>query len=214
MGRHQGLTKSIQRSVITWIPVAVVVIATACIPSWKTMTPTVPSWEPTCNVRLLRWIDPKALLVLVWNTKQPMTQERQLLHNMVVCLPIRGCGQSRSSPWRWFPWCLLHPKFRRSNSGTAYNQRTLVRVTMLSKRWLIADGPSMERWNVALTNPIVAYMTWEGYKLEDAVIMSERFQKDDVSYICSIEEYEPGTATKLGPGRNYSWNSKRWWRCP
>ncbi|MCB5079380.1 DNA-directed RNA polymerase subunit beta, partial [Streptococcus mutans] len=93
-------------------------------------------------------------------------------------------------------------KFRRSNSGTAYNQRTLVRVgDSVEKGDFIADGPSMEKGEMALgQNPVVAYMTWEGYNFEDAVIMSERLVKDDVYTSVHLEEFESETRdTKLGP---------------
>ena len=93
-------------------------------------------------------------------------------------------------------------KFRRSNSGTAYNQRTLVKVgDIVEKGDFIADGPSMEKGEMALgQNPIVAYMTWEGYNFEDAVIMSERLVKEDVYTSVHLEEFESETRdTKLGP---------------
>ena len=93
-------------------------------------------------------------------------------------------------------------KFRRSNSGTAYNQRTLVKVgDVVEKGDFIADGPSMEKGEMALgQNPIVAYMTWEGYNFEDAVIMSERLVKEDVYTSVHLEEFESETRdTKLGP---------------
>ena len=93
-------------------------------------------------------------------------------------------------------------KFRRSNSGTSYNQRTLVKVgDTVEKGDFIADGPSMEKGEMALgQNPIVAYMTWEGYNFEDAVIMSERLVKDDVYTSVHLEEFESETRdTKLGP---------------
>ncbi|MFR8883695.1 MAG: DNA-directed RNA polymerase subunit beta, partial [Streptococcus agalactiae] len=93
-------------------------------------------------------------------------------------------------------------KFRRSNSGTAYNQRTLVKVgDLVEKGDFIADGPSMENGEMALgQNPVVAYMTWEGYNFEDAVIMSERLVKEDVYTSVHLEEFESETRdTKLGP---------------
>lgn len=93
-------------------------------------------------------------------------------------------------------------KFRRSNSGTAYNQRTLVKVgDIVEKGDFIADGPSMEKGEMALgQNPIVAYMTWDGYNYEDAVIMSERLVKEDVYTSVHLEEFESETRdTKLGP---------------
>jgi len=90
-------------------------------------------------------------------------------------------------------------KFRRSNSGTAYNQRTLVKVgETVEKGDFIADGPSMEKGEMALgQNPIVAYMTWEGYNFEDAVIMSERLVKEDVYTSVHLEEFESETRDSL-----------------
>lgn len=93
-------------------------------------------------------------------------------------------------------------KYRRSNSGTSYNQRPLSRLgDKVEKGEIIADGPSMENGEMALgQNPLVAYMTWEGYNFEDAVIMSERLIKEDVYTSIAIEEYESETRdTKLGP---------------
>ena len=93
-------------------------------------------------------------------------------------------------------------KYRRSNSGTSYNQRPLVQVgDKVDKDEIIGNGPSMEGGEMALgQNPLVAYMTWEGYNFEDAVIMSERLVKDDVYTSIAIEEYESETRdTKLGP---------------
>ena len=93
-------------------------------------------------------------------------------------------------------------KYRRSNSGTSYNQRPLVQVgDKVDKDVIIGNGPSMEGGEMALgQNPLVAYMTWEGYNFEDAVIMSERLVKDDVYTSIAIEEYESETRdTKLGP---------------
>ena len=93
-------------------------------------------------------------------------------------------------------------KYRRSNSGTSYNQRPLVQIgDKVDKDEIIGNGPSMEGGEMALgQNPLVAYMTWEGYNFEDAVIMSERLVKDDVYTSIAIEEYESETRdTKLGP---------------
>lgn len=93
-------------------------------------------------------------------------------------------------------------KFRRSNAGTCYNQRTLVRKgEQVQKGDILADGPSMENGELALgQNPLVAFMTWEGYNYEDAVIMSQRLVKDDVYTSIHIEEYESEARdTKLGP---------------
>ena len=93
-------------------------------------------------------------------------------------------------------------KFKRSNSGTSYNQRPIVRHgERVEKGDILADGPSMEKGEMALgRNPLVAFTTFEGYNFEDAVIMSERLVKDDVYTSIHIEEYESEARdTKLGP---------------
>ena len=93
-------------------------------------------------------------------------------------------------------------KFQRSNAGSCYNQRPIVRVgERVEKGDIMADGPSMEDGEMALgQNILVAFMTWEGYNYEDAVIMNERLVKDDVYTSIHIEEYESEARdTKLGP---------------
>ncbi|MCF1585045.1 DNA-directed RNA polymerase subunit beta [Tetragenococcus koreensis] len=93
-------------------------------------------------------------------------------------------------------------KFRRSNSGTSYDQRPLVKQgEKVEKGDILADGPSMENGEMALgQNVLVGFMTWEGYNYEDAVIMSRRLVKDDVYTSVHIEEYESEARdTKLGP---------------
>ncbi|MCM3768196.1 DNA-directed RNA polymerase subunit beta [Neobacillus niacini] len=93
-------------------------------------------------------------------------------------------------------------KFVRSNQGTCYNQRPIVSVgDRVVKGEILADGPSMEKGELALgRNVLVAFMTWDGYNYEDAIIMSERLVKDDVYTSIHIEEYESESRdTKLGP---------------
>ena len=93
-------------------------------------------------------------------------------------------------------------KFHRSNAGTSYNQRPIVHVgEIVEVGDTLADGPSMEEGEMALgQNPLVAFMTWEGYNYEDAIIMSRRLVKDDVYTSIHIEEYESEARdTKLGP---------------
>ena len=93
-------------------------------------------------------------------------------------------------------------KFIRSNQGTCYNQRPIVTVgDRVTKGEILADGPSMEQGELALgRNVLVAFMTWDGYNYEDAIIMSERLVKDDVYTSIHIEEYESESRdTKLGP---------------
>ncbi|MEQ2528949.1 DNA-directed RNA polymerase subunit beta [Robertmurraya yapensis] len=93
-------------------------------------------------------------------------------------------------------------KFVRSNQGTCYNQRPIVATgDRVTKGEILADGPSMELGELALgRNVLVAFMTWDGYNYEDAIIMSERLVKDDVYTSIHIEEYESESRdTKLGP---------------
>jgi DNA-directed RNA polymerase subunit beta len=93
-------------------------------------------------------------------------------------------------------------KFTRSNHGTSINQRPLVKEgDRVKPRDILADGPSMEKGELALgRNVVVAFMTWNGYNYEDAVIMNERLVKNDVYTSVHIEEYESEARdTKLGP---------------
>ena len=92
-------------------------------------------------------------------------------------------------------------KFRRSNHGTSYNQRIIVsegdRVEVGA---VLADGPSTQNGEMALgKNLLVAFMSWEGYNFEDAIILSQRMVQDDVLSSIHIEEYEVDARdTKLG----------------
>ncbi|HHW62158.1 MAG TPA: DNA-directed RNA polymerase subunit beta [Syntrophomonadaceae bacterium] len=93
-------------------------------------------------------------------------------------------------------------KFVRSNQGMCYNQKPIVKVgERVETDTIIADGPSTDNGELALgKNVLVAYMTWEGYNYEDAILISERLVKDDVFTSIHIEEYEcEARDTKLGP---------------
>jgi len=93
-------------------------------------------------------------------------------------------------------------KFQRSNSSTVLNQVPIVEVgEFIEKDQILADSSSMENGELALgRNVVVAFMTWNGYNYEDAIIMSERLVKDDVYTSIHIEEYElESRDTKLGP---------------
>ena len=92
-------------------------------------------------------------------------------------------------------------KFGRSNGGTCINQRPIVKPGQhVNKGDVIADGPAMDQGDLALgQNVTIAFMTWNGYNYEDAVIMSERMVKDDVYTSIHIEEYSLECRnTKLG----------------
>ncbi|MBE3580361.1 MAG: DNA-directed RNA polymerase subunit beta [Thermoanaerobacteraceae bacterium] len=93
-------------------------------------------------------------------------------------------------------------KFVRSNQGTCINQKPIVRKGQrVEAGQVIADGPSTENGELALgRNVLVAFMTWEGYNYEDAILISERLVKDDIFTSIHIEEYEcEARDTKLGP---------------
>ncbi|MCQ2087828.1 MAG: DNA-directed RNA polymerase subunit beta [Bacilli bacterium] len=83
-------------------------------------------------------------------------------------------------------------KFQRSNQGTCINQHSIVKVgDKVVRGQVIADGPAMENGDLALgQNVTIAFMTWNGYNYEDAVIMSERLVKDDVYTTIHIEKYD------------------------
>jgi DNA-directed RNA polymerase subunit beta len=93
-------------------------------------------------------------------------------------------------------------KFSRSNQGTCINQRPIVsRGERITAGQVIADGPSTSKGELALgKNPLIGFMTWEGYNYEDAVLLSERLVQEDVYTSVHIEEYEAESRdTKLGP---------------
>ena len=93
-------------------------------------------------------------------------------------------------------------KFRRSNGGKNYNQTPIVHVgDHVDADEVLADGPSMEQGELALgQNPLIAFMTWDGYNFEDAIAINERLVKEDVYTSIHIEEHESEARdTKLGP---------------
>ena len=93
-------------------------------------------------------------------------------------------------------------KFSRSNQSNCYNQRPIVfKGEKVRKGQVIADGPSTSNGELALgKNPLIGFMTWEGYNYEDAVLLSERLVMNDVYTSVHIEEYEAEARdTKLGP---------------
>ena len=93
-------------------------------------------------------------------------------------------------------------KFQRSNQSNCYNQRPIVnKGERVEEGQVIADGPSTSNGEMALgKNPLIGFMTWEGYNYEDAVLLSERLVQDDVYHSVHIEEYEAEARdTKLGP---------------
>ncbi|MDR2888856.1 MAG: DNA-directed RNA polymerase subunit beta, partial [Lachnospiraceae bacterium] len=93
-------------------------------------------------------------------------------------------------------------KFSRSNQSNCYNQKPIVfKNDRVDKGDVIADGPSTDNGELALgKNPLIGFMTWEGFNYEDAVLLSERLVQEDVYTSVHIEEYEAEARdTKLGP---------------
>ena len=93
-------------------------------------------------------------------------------------------------------------KFKRSNQSNCYNQKPIVfKGDHVEAGQVIADGPSTQNGEIALgKNPLIGFMTWEGYNYEDAVLLSERLVQEDVYTSVHIEEYEAEARdTKLGP---------------
>ena len=93
-------------------------------------------------------------------------------------------------------------KFARSNQSNCYNQRAIVfKGDRVEAGEVLADGASTSNGEIALgKNPLIGFMTWEGYNYEDAVLLSERLVQDDVYTSIHIEEYETEARdTKLGP---------------
>ena len=93
-------------------------------------------------------------------------------------------------------------KFKRTNQGTCYNQRPIVRKgERVEEGQVIADGPATYHGEVSLgKNALIGFMTWEGYNYEDAVLLNEKLVRDDVYTSLHIEEYtHEARETKLGP---------------
>ncbi len=93
-------------------------------------------------------------------------------------------------------------KFRRSNAGKNYNQKPIVHLgDKVDAGEIIADGPAMDNGELALgQNPVIAFMTWNMYNYEDAIVLSEKLVRDDAYTSIHIEEYESEARdTKLGP---------------
>ncbi len=93
-------------------------------------------------------------------------------------------------------------KFTRSNQGTCINQRPLInKGDRVRKGEILADGPSTDKGELALgQNPLIGFMTWEGYNFEDAILLSERLVREDIYTSVHIEEYEvEARDTKVGP---------------
>ena len=184
-------------------PKMVFSVATALIPFLETMMLTVHSWDPTCSVRQCRFLQQiQQLLEQVWIPRLLLTREHVLLHVKPEQLrdQHRQKSLSRGQTETETPYKLT--KYARSNQSNCYNQKPIVtKGDVVEKGEVIADGPSTSNGEIALgKNPLIGFMTWEGYNYEDAVLLSERLVRDDVYTSVHIEEYEAEARdTKLGP---------------
>ena len=107
-------------------------------------------------------------------------------------------------------------KFRRSNQGTIIHQRPIVsKGDSIRAGEIIIDGQSVDSGELALgRNVLIAFMSWEGYNFEDAILLSERLVKEDLYSSIHIEEYEvEARDTKLGPEEITRDIPERWGRC-
>ena len=206
MGRHQGNNQEYPSHLVDFVDVSpkqVVAVATACIPFLENDDSNRALMGANMQRQAVPLIDPKAPYVGTGMEYQAAHDSGAAViaqHDGKVTYADADKVEVRREDGALDVYHIQ--KFRRSNSGTAYNQRTLVKVgDVVEKGDFIADGPSMEKGEMALgQNPIVAYMTWEGYNFEDAVIMSERLVKEDVYTSVHLEEFESETRdTKLGP---------------
>ena len=206
MGRHQGNNQEFPSDSVEYMDVSpkqVVAVATACIPFLENDDSNRALMGANMQRQAVPLIDPKAPFVGTGMEYQAAHDSGAAViaqHDGKVTYSDADKVEVRREDGSLDVYQIT--KFRRSNSGTAYNQRTLVKVgDLVEKGDFIADGPSMELGEMALgQNPVVAYMTWEGYNFEDAVIMSERLVKDDVYTSVHLEEFESETRdTKLGP---------------
>ena len=206
MVRHQGNNQEYPSHLVDFVDVSpkqVVAVATACIPFLENDDSNRALMGANMQRQAVPLIDPKAPYVGTGMEYQAAHDSGAAViaqHDGKVVYSDADKVEVRREDGSLDVYTIQ--KFRRSNSGTAYNQRTLVKVgDIVEKGDFIADGPSMEGGEMALgQNPIVAYMTWEGYNFEDAVIMSERLVKDDVYTSVHLEEFESETRdTKLGP---------------
>ncbi len=122
--------------------------------------------------------------------KHPGVVERSVSNEVVI-----KCDDGTRDAYRL-------TKFSRSNQSNCYNQKPIVyKGDKVKAGQVIADGPSTSNGEIALgKNPLIGFMTWEGYNYEDAVLLSERLVQEDVYTSVHIEEYEAESRdTKLGP---------------
>ncbi len=204
--RYQGDVRVVPREEVDYIDVSpkqVVSVATALIPFLETDDPSRALMGANMQRQAVPLVNPEAPLV-------GTGVETRVARDSGVMTIARAAGEVESATadriviqrddggrdeYRL-------EKFERSNQGTCFNQRVRVRRgDRVEKGDLLADGPSTDDGELALgRNVLVAFMSWEGYNYEDAILVSERLVKDDVYSSIHIEEHEAEARdTKLGP---------------
>ncbi len=182
-------------------PKQIVSIAAACIPFLENDDTTRALMGANMQRQALPLLKPHAPLVGTGMEHQIAhdsglaiiaVNDGEVIYNDSCCIKVNEGDQIRTYHLQ---------KFEPSNQGTCINQHSIVKLgDQVKKGQIIADGPAMENGDLALgQNVTIAFMTWNGYNYEDAVIMSERLVKDDVYTSIHIEEHQiECRETKLG----------------
>ena len=185
--------------------------------SSNTTMPTERSWARTCSARVFRsWSPTRRWWGRDWKRASPRTPKpssspkgagvvasvtgSQIIVTRDGALPDSK-KKIKSDPANGV-WVYELRKFMRSNASTCINQKPIVsKGQQVTKGDVIADGPNTENGELALgRNVLVAFMPWNGYNFEDAILISERVVKEDIYTSIHIDEFEIGARdTKLGP---------------
>ncbi|MCK9166412.1 MAG: DNA-directed RNA polymerase subunit beta [Acholeplasmataceae bacterium] len=152
---------------------------------------------------LVLYVDAKRIDVLVKPKENIVTTRGKVIYDLKDDFTIEAYEKLRAAKQMEKVRKISYPlsQFLRSNQDTAILHKPLVKIgDLVNKGEIIADGPSAEKGELALgRNVMVAFMTWEGYNYEDAIIMSERLVKDDVYTSVHIDEHQiESRDTKLG----------------
>ncbi len=206
MARHKDDNIEISVDKVDYMDVSpkqVVAVATACIPFLENDDSNRALMGANMQRQAVPLIDPHAPLV-------GTGIEYKAAHDSGVALLCKNAGtveyvdakeiRVRREDGSLDTYKLM--KFRRSNGGKNYNQTPIVRVgDKVEADEVLADGPAMDQGELALgQNPLIAFMTWDGYNFEDAIAINERLVKEDVYTSIHIEEHESEARdTKLGP---------------
>ena len=197
VARHKGENAMVRKEDVDFVDVSpkqIVSVATACIPFLENDDTTRALMGANMQRQALPLLRPSAPLVGTGMEHQVARDSGLAVvaseDGIVTYSDSRRIDVLGSNSHATLSYQLQ--KFERSNQGTCINQTSVVKVGDNVKRGqIIADGPAMQNGDLALgQNVTIAFMTWNGYNYEDAVIMSERLVKDDVYTSIHIEKYE------------------------